>query len=183
MIVNPYFRKLDIKDCNHELLLNFDRYQEVNKCYRKENDKWIIKDVHFIDNWDNNRKKEIIQNLIDCIKAGGTVYGAYIDDKLIGFSSVINKLFGKNKEYVSLDYLHVSYDYRNKGIGKELFKLSCLEAIRMSANKLYISAQSSVESQGFYRSLGCIETVELNQKLYEKEPYDCHMEYVLKKLK
>ena len=49
----------------------------------------------------------------------------------------------------------------------------------LGAEKLYITAHSSEESQAFYKTVGCCETCELNQPLYEKEPFDCHLEYDL----
>ena len=44
------------------------------------------------------------------------------------------------------------------------------------AKKLYISAHSAVETQAFYRAMGCVEAQEYNQKHVEAEPYDCQME-------
>ena len=44
-----------------------------------------------------------------------------------------------------------------KGLGESAF-----------SKKLYISAHSAVESQEFYRSMGCIEATEYNQSHVEK---------------
>ena len=44
------------------------------------------------------------------------------------------------------------------------------------AGKLYISAHSAVESQAFYKSMGCVEAGEYNPEHVEKEPYDCQLE-------
>ena len=45
--------------------------------------------------------------------------------------------------------------------------------------KLYISAHSAVESQAFYKALGCVEAQVYNKEHVEKEPYDCQMECIL----
>ena len=45
--------------------------------------------------------------------------------------------------------------------------------------RLYISAHSAVETQAFYRGLGCIEAQEYSRKHVEKEPFDCQLEYPL----
>ena len=48
-----------------------------------------------------------------------------------------------------------------------------------AAEKLYISDHSAVESQAFYRSMGCVEAKEHNRAHVEKEPWDCQLECVL----
>ena len=47
------------------------------------------------------------------------------------------------------------------------------------AEKLYISAHSSKESQAAYRALGCVHAEEINAKLAQEEPCDVQMEYRL----
>ena len=44
-------------------------------------------------------------------------------------------------------------------------------------SKLYISGHSAVETQAFYKAMGCVEAKEYNQKHVELEPYDCQLEY------
>ena len=63
--------------------------------------------------------------------------------------------------------------------GKALFYQACEEARRLGADKLYISAHSSKESQAAYKALGCVHAKEINPKLAEEEPCDVQLEYVL----
>lgn len=42
--------------------------------------------------------------------------------------------------------------------------------------KLYISAHSAVESQAFYKQMGCVEAQVYHLKHVEAEPYDCQLE-------
>ena len=49
-------------------------------------------------------------------------------------------------------------------------------ARKKGARKLYISAHSAVESQAFYRQMGCVEAELYNQSHVEKEPFDCQLE-------
>ena len=49
-------------------------------------------------------------------------------------------------------------------------------AKKKGAGKLYISAHSSVESQAFYRAMGCMEAEVYNSKHVEEEPCDCQLE-------
>ena len=53
---------------------------------------------------------------------------------------------------------------RGNGIGKKLFLEAKQWAKQRGAKKLYISAHSSVESQAFYKAMGCVEAKVYNQK-------------------
>jgi len=172
-------KKLKIQDCIPALLSRFNRYQEVKRCWRKEDGEWLLKDISFIDQWSDEEKAKKTAGLSYCLQKGGVVLGAFIENDLIGFASIANLIFGSNREYIQLEMLHVSFELRGKGIGKALFREICREAKKFDAKKLYISAQSSEETQAFYRLMGCVEAVEINNKLYEEEPFDCHLEYGL----
>ena len=102
--------------------------------------------------------------------------GAFSDGILKGFVSVEAGLFGENKEYLDLSSIHVSLDMRGNGIEKELFRLSKKWAKEHGAKKLYISAHSSVETQAFYKAMGCVEAEEYSQKHIDREPFDCQLE-------
>ena len=60
-----------------------------------------------------------------------------------------------------------------------MFGLCAEKARLMGAAKLYISANPSEETLAFYKKIGCVDSVEINAKLLECEPYDRHMEFVL----
>ena len=174
---NIEFKELGIIDINNNILDHYSRYQEVKKCYRKEDGKWVIKNIEFIENWDINKKENVIKKISKTINGNGFVFGAYDSNKLIGFAVLYNKIFGSRKQYIQLDSIQVSYGYRNKGIGKELFKLCIKKSKDIGIEKMYISANSSEETQGFYLGIGCKDAEEIDKELFEKEPYDRHMEY------
>ena len=171
----------ELKEFDIELFSSFDRYQEVKQCWRKENDKWILKDIAFFEQWSIQDYKALINDLKNTVNTGGAVFGALYNNTLAGFSSLENELFGQNKQYIQLSSLHVSFEKRGLGIGKKLFYISCKRAKELGATKLYISAHSSKETQAFYDRLGCVEAEEYNQKLVLKEPYDAQLEYDLYK--
>ena len=98
---------------------------------------------------------------------------------LKGFASVKADIFGADSKYMDLSNLHVSEEMRRNGIGRRLFQMAGAWAKEKGAEKLYISAHSAVESQAFYRALGCVEAQEYQQAHVEKEPCDCQMEYAL----
>lgn len=172
-------RELTMDEMKRELFNHFIRHQEVTSCYRKIDGEWVIKYDPFIDEW----SEEEYQLLVDCLKntitTGGVVYGAFVDGKLKGFSSVEPQLFGVNKDYLDLSSIHVSQDMRGSGLGRKLFCLAADWAKDHGAKKLYISAHSAVETWEFYKAMGCVEAVEYNFVHVEQEPYDCQLECIL----
>lgn len=80
---------------------------------------------------------------------------------------------GKNKG------IHVSEDRRGQKIGEELFLAAKKWAAEHGAAKLYISVHSAVESQGFYKKMGCVEATVCHKGHVEKEPFDCQLECLL----
>lgn len=77
--------------------------------------------------------------------------------------------------------MHTAYEYRGKGIGKILFEKAISSARELQAEKLYITASSSLGTQNFYKAMGCIYAEEIVPELFEEEPKDVHMEYTLEK--
>ena len=173
------YRKLSYEELNIDLFNSFYRYQKVTKCWRKENNKWIIKDVSFIDDWSKDEYSLLVKYLKNTLNTKGVVYGAFIDNKLKGFASVEYGFIDETKEYFDLSSLHVSNDMRGRGIGKTLFEMAAKWAKISGAKKLYISSHSAVETQRFYKAMGCKEALVSNEKHVETEPCDCQLEYSL----
>ena len=174
---NIEFNELGIININNNVLDFYNRYQEIKKCYRKGEGNWVLKNIEFIENWDKDKKEIIIKDFLKTINDGGSVFGAYDNNKLIGFAVLYNKIFGSKKQYIQLDKIHVSYGYRHKGIGKILFEMCIKKSKSIGIEKIYISANSSEETQKFYLGIGCKDAEEIDKELYEKEPFDRHMEY------
>ena len=173
------YRELEDNEIDTGLFAHFNRYQEVKKCWRKENEEWTLKDIAFTEQWDIDEYQYLVKCLQNTVKTGGAVFGAFHKNALVGFASVENQFFGSNKQYLQLSSIHISYGSRGMGIGKRLFLLACSKAKAMGAQKLYISAHSSEETQLFYKVMGCVEAIEYNAKLVAEEPCDCQLEYSL----
>lgn len=173
------YKELAVNDVDFSMFAFFYRTQNVTKCWRKINGEWLIKDVSFIDNWSEEEYQEGVQYLKNLIKSNGYVIGAFYNGQLKGFASVEPDIFGTHAKYIDLSNIHVSRDMRGQGIGKELFSLAKKWAKAQHAEKLYISAHSAIESQAFYKVMGCVEAVEYNKQLATKEPCDCQLECVL----
>ncbi|SKC81944.1 GNAT family N-acetyltransferase [Maledivibacter halophilus] len=173
------YKELKKTEIDITLFASFNRYQDVKKCWRKENGEWILKAIAFTEQWGSDEYEILVKCLQNTIKTGGTVFGAFYNDVLVGFASIENQFFGSQKEYLQLSSIHISYENRDMGIGKKLFSLACKKAKEIGAQKLYISTHSSEESQAFYKAMGCVEAMEYNDKLVAEEPCDCQLEYCL----
>lgn len=170
------YRKLRQEEIDRALFAQFHRKQEVTKCWRKVEGQWVIKDIAFVDDWSEEDYAFLVSCLKNTLATKGLVAGAFYDGSLRGFVSVEAARFGSKLQYMDLTSLHVSEDMRRKGIGKGLFRIAREYAKEQGAEKLYISAHSALESQAFYRSVGCVEAEEYNPAHVEQEPCDCQLE-------
>lgn len=161
------------------MLDSFNDYQKVEQSWRKKDGQWILADTPFEEQWNKNEKQQVIVEIRECIDHGGRAVGAFNGEELVAWICVGKKLFGSSRQYANLDYMYVSYEYRNRGLGKALFQYAKEAAKELGAKKLYISGHSSKATQAFYRSVGCREAEEVDPELYKREPLDCHLEYVL----
>lgn len=173
------YKTLKMEELHSSIFKHFNRYQETKRVWFKENDQYIIKEDHFIEQWDDDKKIEVIEALKSCMISGGAVVGAFYECNLIGFANVEGEKIGGKAEYLELNYLHVSNEFRKLGIGKRLFELCCQNAKQMGVKKLYIAAHPSIETQHFYKSVGCTYAVEVIQRIYKKEPLDIQLEKIL----
>ena len=173
------YRELCGEEICRELFGGFIRHQNVTKCWRRVNDEWVIRDDPFVDDWTEEEYQLLVKCLKNTASAGGFVYGAFYDGVLKGFTSVESALFGGEQRYLDLSCIHVSEDMRGKRIGRALFLAAKDWAAGHGGRKLYISAHSAVETQAFYRAMGCVEAEVYHQGHVEAEPYDCQLECAL----
>lgn len=173
------YRTINVDEINRALFQDFIRRQIVTDCWRREKGQWVVKSDPFTDDWSEEDYRTLIACLENTSRTGGFVYGAFRDGSLKGFASVEPELFGGALKYLDLSCIHVSQDMRGQGIGKNLFRAAMDWARKKGARRLYISAHSAVESQAFYRAMGCVEAQVYNQKHVEEEPYDCQLECLL----
>lgn len=173
------YRALTENEICRDLFRHFIRHQVVTDCWRRCNGEWVIRPDPFIDQWTEADYEALVACLRETVRSGGFVYAAFCDGQLKGFTSVSSKLFGASQQYLDLTSIHVSEDQRRSGIGKALFAAAKVWAKEHGAEKLYISAHSAVESQAFYKSMGCVEAKEYHQAHVEQEPFDCQLECIL----
>lgn len=173
------YRALTPQDIHAQLLDGFVRRQEVTRCMRKIAGEWKAVDIAFVDDWDDADRAQRICRFGRMLSGGGYIAGAFIDGHLKGFAAVPSGRFGAQGQYMELKQLHVSREMRARGIGRALFAMAADFARAQGAQKLYISAHSAVQTQAFYRAMGCVEAQEVSQRHVDDEPCDCQMEFVL----
>lgn len=180
-IADRTIRKLTYDEITPEIFSSFNRHQIVTKCKRKINGQWTIIDECFEENWEKKRFISLSEELKNTIIAGGVAFGAFENDVLKGFAACEGTPMGSRGQYLELSIIQVSEEMRGSGMGRALFSEIKAWAAEHGAEKLYISAHSSVESQAFYEAMGCVEAEEYSKNHVEKEPFDCQMECSLTK--
>lgn len=171
-----HYRQLREDEIDCELFRFFIRRQKVTMCRRWENGRWVIREDPFVDDWTKEDYRTLVRCLRNTASTGGFVYGAFVRDRLKGFTSVESTLFGGENRYLDLSCIHVSEEMRGRGIGKSLFEAAARWARQKGAAKLYISAHSAVETQAFYQAMGCTDAQEYDTRHVEQEPCDCQLE-------
>ncbi len=173
------YKRLKEEDLTNDLLKSFNRFQRTTQVVYKNNADYIIKQDHFVDHWDEEHKARVTSDLKNCMITGGAVIGSFHNALLVGFANIEGKKFGSRNQYLEMPYIHVSQEQRGQGIGKKLFELCCQFAKEKGVEKLYIGAHPAVETQQFYRALGCTYAEEINDEIFSREPLDIQLEYRL----
>ena len=174
------YRELNMEEISQELFNHFIRRQQVHQCWRKIDGQWVIQEHPFVDDWKEEDYEYLVSCLKNTVKTGGVVYGAFKAGELKGFASVEGGVFGSKQQYMELTSLHGSADLRGNGAGRALFMRAAAWARSHGAGKLYISGHSAVETQAFYKAMGCVEAEEYNAEHVRQEPFDCQLEYCIR---
>jgi len=175
---NIIYRKLNILEIDKIKEMNPTQY--IRKAWREVDGERVLVEINYLDtHWPNGFLNHY-NSLKNTILNGGEAIGAFnSSNKLIGFSTLNREFFGDKFNYVLLDQLFISLDYRSKGIGKTLFMHTVTKAREWKADKIYICAGSSEETIAFYFAIGCNEAVEINKEIYESDPRDYQLEFNL----
>lgn len=172
------YRKLAIEEC--ELINDMNPSQYIKNAWREVDGKRQLVEINYQDSDWANGYEHHFNSLKATILSEGEAVGAFDENnKLIGFATINREFFGENYNYVLLDQLFISLEHRNQGIGKKLFLIIAEIAKEWQADKLYICAGSAEETVAFYFAIGCKELVEINKKLYENDPRDYQLEFLL----
>lgn len=161
------------------LIWQIDRREIVENIYRLTNGELVLTPAHFdIQGWPPGEEEHNMPILLDCYDRGGTFWGAFDHNTLVGVAVLESKFIGTRQDTLQLKFLHVSRDYRKRGIASTLFHLAADKATELGARKLYISATPSENTINYYVNLGCTLATEIDPELLELEPEDIHLEYL-----
>jgi len=162
------------------LIWQIDRREIVENIYYLTNGKLVLKPDYFdIQGWPPGEAGLYTHLLRDCYDRGGSFWGAFDHQVLVGVAILENNFIGSRQDTLQLKFLHVSRDFRKQGIATALFKLAVDKARTLGANKLYISATPSEHTINYYLRLGCVLATELDPELFKLEPEDIHPEFLI----
>ena len=160
------------------LIWQIDRREIVENIYYLHDGELVLKPDYFdIRGWPPGEAELYTPILLDCYDRGGTFWGAFENDTLVGAAILESKFIGPQQDTLQLKFLHVGRDHRKQGIASTLFNLAADKAKALGAKKLYISATPSENTINYYRRLGCVLAEEVDPKLFALEPEDIHLEY------
>lgn len=173
------FRLISRNEVDKNFLNEFIRDELVTRAWRIIDGNKELVEVSYEENWKSIDLELVSLKLKDTLDSGGIVISAFDNNRVVGFASVEFGKFGTNNMYNQLSEFHISRDYRGKGFGKKMFEEIKKASQNHGIQKLYISASSCENTQSFYKSVGCVDTLEINKELAQKEPYDIQLEYKL----
>ena len=181
-------RAMTVKDLHVHMMDSFNRHQEITHILRKNGRVKKLRKPR-VENWPGD-KKGFISNFIYHVYFrqyfGGQpkVFAAFRGDQVVGFAHW--RYMEKDREYLKsdqdcaiLDKLFISSECRRMGLGRQLFDL-CAEAAKAEgARMMYISTEPAVETQAFYKSLGCKKTKTDLGRVMRAPKHDIPLEYAL----
>lgn len=155
---------------------DIDRSETIDLIYQFSNGELHERKMpHECPNWDEEHYKEIITRYEYELSNGGTAYGAYDGDELVGFGVLAHKFRGRDNNQLQVDLMYVSRKYRRQGIGSRIFEELSRVAIERGATQLYISSTETESAVKFYSIRGSKITPKVDKELFQKEPNDIHM--------
>jgi GNAT superfamily N-acetyltransferase len=159
---------------------DIDRSETIELIYKSKGG--VLEEIkagHECPNWKEDNYQEIMIRFESELTKGGTAFGAFDGDTLVGFGVLAHRFRGKANNQLQIDLMYVTREYRRQGIGRQIIDSLSKVAIERGAKYLYISSTETESAVKFYSSYGSTLTSEIDDELFEKEPYDIHM---LKKL-
>ena len=166
----------------HEVedIWQIDRSEVIDRIFYHIDGKLVLRAEHYdMTGWPPGEAEQYGPILLDCFDRGGSFYGAYRNDELVGVVILDGMFIGRQRDQFQLKFLHVSSSCRKQGLGQTLFEKAVARARQLGAKRLYISATPSENTVNFYQHLGCVVTGELDSELFQLEPEDIHLEYTI----
>jgi predicted N-acetyltransferase YhbS len=129
---------------------SIDRTEVIDRVYyRRGNELASRRERHDVKGWPPGEPERDGPTLLDCFDHGGTLYGAFDAETLIGAAVLESRFIGKAKDQLQLKFLHVSSRHRRMGLGSALFEKAVARARELGARRLYISSTPSENTVHF----------------------------------
>ena len=172
-------RAMTAEDLHVHMMDEFDRHQVVTHVVRKNGRVKKLRKPR-VEDFSAEGKTNFIKNwfigkvyMRQYYPGQPLVFAAFRGDQVAAFACW-DHYWGEEKEYAVLLRLFVTLDCRRMGLGRQLFDL-CAEAARTEgAQKLFISSEPSIETQAFYKSMGCTIA-----KKHSGPKHDIPLEFIL----
>jgi len=159
-------------------LWSIDRAEVIDKVYYCEDNELVLRSEHHdMRGWPPGEPERYGPILLDCFERGGTFYGAFDGETLIGATVLESRFIGREKDQLQLKFLHVSRGHRQAGLGCTLFERAVAKARELGARRLYVSSTPSENTVRFYLRRGCRVTDDVDAFLFELEPEDIHLDF------
>ncbi len=162
------------------LLFTIDRRERIEQMYSARGGRLVLRgEVHDMKGWPEGEAELYAPMLEQALREGGLGLGAFDGDRLIGAFVLAGVFMGDPADQLQLKFLHVGRDARRKGLGCRLWGLAVDEAMARGARRLYVSATPSRPTVEFYLHRGCHLAPDPDPALFDLEPEDIHLEYLL----
>lgn len=168
--MNLIFKEIKLSDIDENILDDFVRYQKIDKQVIIENDEEVVVDDNRILEWNDSDKKAILNDFKSILNNGGFIFGCYDNLNLVGFGCLENLTVDVNS--CPLFIVQVCNNYRRLGIGKVIFDNLKKWAKDNNFDKIYISANNSIETYNFYKKIGAKRSKYVYEKYAKKKPKD-----------
>lgn len=151
-------------------LAELNRTEKVTQYYEMNGGRIECFDVDWnVPQWNIDEKLKEWAHIADGYR---NMWGAFSGGILVGFAVYRSEL---TEDSAQLSLLHVSREFRGKGLGSQLLEQVVKVAKEDGKTILYVSSSPSRNTVDFYRSRGFRLTDTPNRELLEMEPEDIHM--------
>jgi len=154
-----------------ELFWTIDRREIHHNIYVMRDGEMVLTPFYYdVPGWPNTDSSK----LYGCFDRGGTIFGMFDGDLLVGSSAADTVPRGANGDQLELRHLFVSRDYRGTGVGTKLFEAAKDVVRTQGAAWMYVSATPTENTVHFYLGRGCQLALPPNPELLALEPEDIH---------
>lgn len=160
-----------------ESIWTIDRRELIERIYELRDGVLLLRDAPFdVPGWPPGEAEGHTPALYACFDRGGDFTAAFDGERLVGIAALDRRAVATRPDLLQLLLLHVSRDYRHRGLGARPFRHAQERARLWGAAGLYVSATPTENTIRFYLGLGCTVMAQPDPQLFAEEPEDIHLE-------